>query len=321
MLVRAALAAGFSLLAVGGAAARGLDRGYTPPARVTALDETAAGIATALAWTPRSCESVVLWQPPLFARRTFRAPGPCPQTSTGRGISSVATDSSRVVWLAYAGGNTREYTLWTATPTRRTPRQLRFAAADVDAPPPVVLGNGGESGIPYALGRDVFVIGPSGARVRTYRAPARVTALAEGATSVGVLVDTGHLLVVPLKTGRRVTDLAYPRGAVRAFRIATVGAIVQRTIGIELRTASGATPLVTRPGARLAGFADGQLVYTIGNQIRELERGSRRDVPIRIGLAPLTTDFDRTGMAWISGRRVCWATRVFVGPGPHGGRC
>jgi len=289
-----ALAAGVFLLAVGGAAARGLDRGYTPPGRVTALDETAAGIATALAWSPRSCESVVLWQPPLFARRTFRAPGACPQTSTGRGISSVATDSSRVVWLSYVGGNTREYTLWTATPTRRTPRQLRFASADVDAPAPIVLGNGGESGIPYAVGRDVFVIGPSGARIRTWRAPARVTGLAEGATSVGVLVDTGHLFVVPLKSGGRITDLDYPRGIVRAFRIATVGAIVQTPTGIELRTASGASPLVKRPGARLAGFADGQLVYTIGNQIREFARSSRRDVPIRLGLAPLTTEFDRT---------------------------
>ncbi len=316
-----ALAAGVFLLAVGGAAARGLDRGYTPPGRVTALDETAAGIATALAWSPRSCESVVLWQPPLFARRTFRAPGACPQTSTGRGISSVATDSSRVVWLSYVGGNTREYTLWTATPTRRTPRQLRFSSADVDAPAPIVLGNGGESGIPYAVGRDVFVIGPSGARIRTWRAPARVTGLAEGATSVGVLVDTGHLFVVPLKSGGRITDLDYPRGTVRAFRIATVGAIVQTPTGIELRTASGASPLVKRPGARLAGFADGQLVYTIGNQIREFARSSRRDVAIRLGLAPLTTEFDRTGMAWVSGRRVCWATRVFVAPGPHGGRC
>ena len=316
-----ALAAGFSLLAVGGAAARAFDRGWTPPAPVTALDETAAGIATALAWTPRSCESVVLWEPDFFARRTFRAPGPCPQTSTGRGISAVATDSRRVVWLAYVGGNTREYTLWTATPTQRAPHRLRFAAADVDAPPPLVLGNGGESGIPYALGRDVFVIGPSGARVLTWRAPARVTRLAVGAASVGVLVETGHLLVVPLKRGGRVTDLDYARGFVRAFRVAAVGAVVETPSGIELRRASRATPLVKRPGARLAGFADGQLVYTLGHQIREFLRSSGRDALIRRGFAPLTTEFDRRGMAWVSGRRVCWATRVFVDPGPHAGTC
>src|SRR4051794_24540624 len=182
-----ALAAGFSLLAVGGAAARAFDRGWTPPAPVMALDETAAGIATALAWTPRSCESVVLWEPDFFARRTFRTPGPCPQTSTGRGISAVATDSRRVVWLAYVGGNTREHTRGPAPPPRRAPQRLRFAAADVDAPPPLVLG--------------------------------------VGAASVGVLVETGHLLVVPLKRGGRVTDLDYARGFVRAFRVAAVGAV------------------------------------------------------------------------------------------------
>src|SRR5262249_57279780 len=110
------------------------------PAAVWGLDETAAAVATGVGWTPRSCEAVILWQPDYFARRTFRAPGPCERTSTGRGVAAVATDGERVVWLAYAGGNQRDWLLWTATRTARRPRLLRFRSADVDGPAPIVLG-------------------------------------------------------------------------------------------------------------------------------------------------------------------------------------
>jgi hypothetical protein len=317
---RVAFSAALALAVAGSAGATALDRGFTAGAPVTALDETAASVATAVAWTPRSCEAVVLWQPDTFARRTFRAPGPCPQTSTGRGIAAVATVFERVVWLAYAGGNSRDWTLWTATPTARTARRLRFATADVDAPQPIVLGNGGEQGIPYAAGADVIVIGPSGKRALSWHAPAGVVALAQGANSVGVLVETGHLFVIAL-SGGRVTDYDYPPGAVRAFRIASVGAVVERRAGIEIRTARGATPFPVPAGARLVGFVDGQLVYAVRNQIREYFRPGSRDVLLRRVQTPFRAEFDRRGMAWASGRRVCWAVRVNVAPLPHGTGC
>jgi hypothetical protein len=316
MRTRLPLAALGALLAAGVAAAAAFDRGYTAPAPVSALDETAAAVATGLAWTPRSCEAAVLWQPDTFARRTFRAPGPCDETSTGRGIAAIATDGRRVVWLAYAGGNLRDWLLWTATPTARTPRRLRFASADVDAPAPIVLGNGGEGGIPYAVGRDVVVIGPRGSRVLSWRAPARVVALAEGAGSVGVLVATGHLLVVAL-SGSHVTDLDYAPNEIVAFRIAAVGAVVQTKAGVEVRNAQRTTPIPARAGARLVGFVDGQLVYAVGDEIRRYDRSSRRDQLLRRVRPPFTAEYDRRGLAWVSGRRVCWAVRVEAVPGPH----
>jgi hypothetical protein len=316
---RVALAVAAALAVVWSAGATALDRGFTAAAPVTALDATAGAIATALAWTPRGCESVVLWQPDLFARRTFRAPGPCPRTSTGRGIAAVATSSDRVVWLAYAGGNSREWTLWTATPTARAARRLRFARGDVDAPSPIVLGNGGEQGIPYAVGAHVIVIGPSGKRVLSWQAPARVVALEQGANSVGVLVATGNLFVVGLDSGL-VAEHDSPPGEVRAFRIASVGVIVETRRGIEIRTAPGAR-LPVPAGARLVGFADGQLVYAWRDQIREYFRPRSRDVLLRRARPPYTAEFDRRGMAWISGRRVCWAVRVNVTPVPHGSTC
>jgi hypothetical protein len=322
MRVRAAVAAILALAAAGAAAAAALDRGYTAPAPVSALDETAAGIATGLAWTPRSCEAVVLWQPDLFARRTFRAPGPCDQTSTGRGVAAVSTDGERVVWLAYAGGNERDWLLWTATPTARTPRRLRFRSADVDAPAPIVLGNGGEGGIPYALGRDVIVIGPTGRRALFWHAPARVVALAQGAGKVGALLETGHLIVVPLAGGGAgATDLDYAPGEVRAFRIAAVGAVVQTRGGIELRTARRRTLLPIPRGSRLVGYVDGQLVYAVGGEIRRYWRATGRDVLLRRVRPPFMAEYDRRGLAWVSGRRVCWAVRVSVEPGPVFPRC
>ena len=320
MRVRAVVASVLALAAAGAAAAAALDRGYTAGTPVSALDATAAAVATGLAWTPRSCEAVVLWQPDFFARRTFRAPGPCERTSTGRGVAAVSTDGQRVVWLAYAGGNTRDWLLWTATPTARRPRRLRFRSADVDAPAPIVLGNGGEGGIPYALGRDVIVIGPTGRRALFWHAPARVVALAQGGGKVGALLDTGHLFVVTLANGG-VTDLDYTPSQVRAFRIVAVGAVVQTRTGIELRTAARRTPLPTPAGARLVGYVDGQLVYAVRDQIRRLTRASGKDVLLRRVGTPFRAEYDRRGLAWVSGRRVCWAVRVVVEPGPVFPRC
>ena len=320
MRTRAVVVSLLALAAAGAARAATLDRGYIAVAPVSALDETAAGVATGLAWTPRTCEGVVLWQPDFFARRTFRAPGPCERTSSGRGVAAVSTDGERVVWLAYAGGNIRDWLLWTATPTARTPRRLRFRSADVDAPPPIVLGNGGEGGIPYALGRDVIVIGRTGRRALFWHAPARVRSLAQGGGKVGALLDTGHLLVVPL-AGGRVTDLDYAPNQVRAFRIVSVGAVVQTPGGIELRTAARRTPLPTPPGARLVGYVDGQLVYALRGQIRRLTRSTGRDVLLRRVRGPFRAEYDRRGLAWVSGRRVCWAVRVVVEPGPVAPRC
>jgi hypothetical protein len=174
--------------------------------------------------------------------------------------------------------------------------------------------------IPYAIGADVVVIGRTGSRALAWHAPADVLALAQGAGSVGVLVKTGHLLVVPL-AGGRVADLDYPPGAVRAFRLASVGAIVETAAGIEIRREQRTTALPVRPGARLAGFADGQLVYALGDQIRAYFRRDGRDVLVRRVHPPFSADFDRRGLAWVSGRRVCWAVRLNVGPGPHGASC
>ena len=125
---------------VGGlAAAARADRGWAPPAGagVGPVDVAYGSFAGGIGWTRSTCEGAVLWLPGERQRWLFRVPGPCPATSTGRGVSAVAVSSQRVVFLSYVGGNTREWRLWTATPTAKRPRLLRTASADADAPSPI----------------------------------------------------------------------------------------------------------------------------------------------------------------------------------------
>jgi hypothetical protein len=313
MRVTAAVLVLVSLTAAGVAGAAALDRARTFPTSVTALDMSGQAVATATAWSPSHCESVDLWSPDVNAGYTFQAPGPCPRTSTGRGIASVAMSYNRVLWLAYAGGNTRDWTLWTATPRARRPLKLRFASAPVDAPAPIVLGSGDEYGTPYAVGADVVEVSDTGTRILSRHAPARVTALTAWGGDVGVLLETGHLEVLSSRSGQPpVTDYAYAPGAVRAFRIAKLGAIVQTTDDIEIRTPTKTTPLGLGPRARLIAFADGNVVYALGSEIRDYKRPSGEDVLFRRVKPPFLADFDSGGLAWSVGRQVCFSVRSYV---------
>jgi hypothetical protein len=300
------------LVLAGVATAATLDRARTFPTPVTALDMTIQAVATATAWSPAHCESVDLWSPDIKGAYPFRAPGPCPRTSTGRGIASVATSYNRVVWLAYAGGNTRDWTLWTATRTAKRPLKLRFASADVDAPAPIVLGNGGEGGIPYAVGADVVELSDAGKRVLGWHAPARVVALAAETVGVAVLLANGHLdLVGP--SGKQVeADYDYAPGEVQAFRSVGLKAIVSTKDDIEIRTPTTTTPLGVGPDARLVGFADGNVVYARGSEIRDHKQTSGDDVVLRRAKPPFLAEFDRGGLAWTTGRHVCFSVRAFI---------
>jgi hypothetical protein len=313
MRVTAAVVVLVGLIAAGAAGAAALDRARTFPTSVTALDLSGQAVATATAWAPGHCESVGLWSPDVRAAYTFQAPGPCPRTSTGRGIAAVATSYNRVLWLAYAGGNTRDWTLWTATRRAHRPLKLRFASAPVDAPAPIVLGNGDVGFIPYAVGADVVVVSDTGARVLSWHAPAGVTALTSWGEDVGVLLETGHVEVVASRSGRQtVTDYDYAPGEVRAFRIAKLGAIVQTADDIEIRTPTKTTPLGLGPRARLIAFADGNVVYALGSEIRDYKRPSGADVLFRRVKPPFLADFDSGGLAWSVGRQVCFSVRSYV---------
>lgn len=316
------LLAAFVLTGVAGAAA--LDRLRVEPTAVTALDMTDQAVATATAWAPGHCESVDLWSPDIRAAYRFSAPGPCPRTSTGRGISAVSTNYSRVAWLAYTGGNTRDWTLWAARRDKKPPVKLRVASAPVDDPPPIVLGNGSDGLIPYAVGRNVFVLDDNylDRHLLSWRAPARVVSLAATGYQVGVLVETGQLeLVGWIGTKPRVTEYSYAPGEVLAFRKGAPGLIVGTTRDIELNDGTTRTPLGIGPGARLLGFADGNVVYARGAELRDHYLRTGKDVLLRRVKPPVLAEFDRRGLGWATGRHVCFAvhdyfaSRTYLAPG------
>lgn len=301
--------------AVGAATASGtaLDRGWAPGGAITSVDTTEGALAAGVSWTPQACEGVVLWVPWQFARYTLRLPRPCPAVSTGRGVSSVGLAGSRVVFVSYVGGNTREWRLWTVTPTARRPRLLRTVSTDAGDPSPILVGNGGQGGIPYAVGREVFVLTAQGARELQWQAPADVVSLSENAGAVGVALANGHVVVLSIPSASLVYDFALDPGTVRAARPVSGGVVIETTSGIELRRGRTAVQRFPVPaGSKLAGFVDGLLVYTTRTAIRYYDRGSRKGGIVRLARAPVAADFDRLGLGWSQGARLCWSVGTYA---------
>ena len=104
------------------------------------------------------------------------------------------------MWLAYGGGNIREWSLYTATPKSAKPLRLRFAARNVDGPAPIVLGPGTPVGVPYAVNREIVFLGDDGTRLFKVIADSPVRQVAAGPGPFGIrvvaLTADGH--IVPL---------------------------------------------------------------------------------------------------------------------------
>src|SRR5919205_4393242 len=114
----------------------------------TTAPVTAVGIAaTNVAYATSDCR-VHLWNRTTGHVTTFGTGPACERTSTGTAVGTVSVARNRVLFLHYTGGNTREWSLWTATATAPKPRQLQFATSDPDDPPPIVLGQAHDGVIP-----------------------------------------------------------------------------------------------------------------------------------------------------------------------------
>jgi hypothetical protein len=262
------------------ASAASADRAVTSPGKVLALARSGYSVAWLSAPTPGHCGATVhLWN--LATGGTYAlgrhpdalcAEGP----STGSGITRIAVAGNRVFWLAYAGGNTRDWILYTATTTRRTERKLELEEVDVDAPPPIVLGVGSGALVPYAVGSTVKVVAADGRLLYRWRAPGRITALTAIAAEYGghgpgqlaVFVRGGRCFL--LSAGGGVQQLfAFPVGAVQEFALAPVGLIVQLAGGnIEIRRGSTLRHLAIPAQAHVLDFSNRLLLYRIGDQVR-----------------------------------------------------
>jgi hypothetical protein len=295
---------------VGGlAAAARADRGWAPPAGagVGPVDVAYGSFAAGTGWTRSTCEGAVLWLPGIRQRWLFHVPGPCPATSTGRGVSAVAVSSRRVVFLSYVGGNTREWRLWTATPTAERPRLLRAAAADADAPSPILLGNGGEEGIPWAVGRDVFVLAGDGHRALTWHAPADVLSLNEHSGLLAATLADGTVTLVAVQPSQAAVA-SYAQPGARTAQAISGGVVIDAADGIHLRKGTSALRFDVPAGARLLGYSDGWLVYASGREVHVYSYQRKQDILARrVRSGPVAADADRGGMGWTNGGALCWS--------------
>src|SRR5581483_1952713 len=294
------------------APAAGADRVVTSPGKVRALARSGYSVAFLSAPEKGHCgPSVELWDLAgrgvwRLGRHTDRLCASKP--STGNGITSVAVAGNRAVWLAYAGGNDRDWILYTATTTRPTERQLTFRTVDVDAPPPIVLGTASQSVIPYALGSSVRVIAADGRRLYTWRAPGQVTNLTAYGSEVAVFVRGGRCFVLE-SSGAVAHTYAFRPGSVQQFALGGRGLVVQLPGGrIEVRRGASIHRFSISPQARMLDYAGNILLYRIGNSVHGRFLWTGKDRVVRHAtLAVVETN----GMSYARGDRVysiAWVT-------------
>lgn len=277
------------------------------PSPVVAVASDGPYVAVAEGRGARDCDRVSIWitsQQRLvkLGRRTH-----CEATSTGSGIAAVTIARNRAVWLHYAGGNIREWSLWTATTTNRGPRRLAFATSGPDAPSPIVIGGGDfdrrqgfdDDVLPYAVGRKVVVLTAVGARSYTWDAPSRVTALDSDPGVLAVAVEDGRIFV--LEEGKVVRTFPGTTAATRVG-IGVDGIAAQRGRNLEVVSSDGGTQRRALRAGEQASFGSGwgaALLYR--GRIRVVRLGDGTPVTSVAGSAAA---LDNSRFTYASGRRV-----------------
>jgi hypothetical protein len=246
-------------------------RSVTAPAPVTALAFDASRIAYATGFSPGDCNRVYVWNLATRGVSKLGRKTHCEQTSTGNAVESLSIAGPRVLWVHYAGGNLRDWSLWTATTTRPAPLLLRFATRDVDAPPPILVGEGDSTSLggilPYALDRLVIALRVNGSRRFAWTAPARVTALAASGEELAVASRGG--VVTVLDAAGRVRRTETFAGEVTALRIAGTGIVALVGRRLVLRR-GGESSWLLPAGARLEDATTTAAFYVTGGQVRRL---------------------------------------------------
>lgn len=287
-------------------------RSIVNAAPVTAVSVTGRTVAYAVGRTGASCGTVRLWDTATRGLWTFgeRTIVGCDEgLSGGFGIAQVATSGRRIFWVTNAGGNITDYQLWTATPTRRTPRRLAFTSYETGEPPAIVLGNGAADGVPYAVGGTVTLVAANGARVFRTDLGSRVRLLAAGTGPgqghiVAALAD-GRVVTLS-RTGQVLATDSQAPGTVRALALGLRGPVVQ--VG---RTVTMGSSTVTLPaGGLMLDYRRGTIVYRKGTQARAVEIATGADTLLQAVVLkpwqPLHFSTDGLGSAWARTNTVSW---------------
>jgi hypothetical protein len=276
--VKHVIAAVIALAAVSAAPAAA-PRTVTAPAPVVALSADGPWIAYAVGRSAHDCNRVFVWH---LGRRTVTKLGRktnCEQTSSGSAIADVAIVGKRVLWLHYAGGNRRRWSLWTATTSRPSPVLLRSVEVDAESPPPILIGEGGSERyfVAYAVRNEVIALREDGSRAFRWTSPSPVTAL--GAHWLHVAVARADGRVTVLQEGGALlweTTVGTPISAVFTTEFGIIG---QR--GREVVYDDGERTYAYRApsGSRLVDGARAHaLVVDRGGIVREVDLATQRTV-------------------------------------------
>lgn len=284
---------------------------------VTALSVTRSSVVWAVGRSKRDCGHVRLWDTATkglwtFGHGTLRGCEEGP--SGGAGFSQVATSGRRVFWITHIGGNITDHRLWTATPTRTSPRLVASVEAASDESAPLVLGVGTPDGVPYALGGTVTYVSDTGARLFRVTLEAPVRRLAAGMThgSARVIAALANGKVVVLSRSGIVMDTyEYDAGAVRAVALAYGGPVVQVASTVNVGWSGTGIQIVLPAGALMLDYRERTVFYRLGAELRSRGVGNDLDRPLHRfpirSWQPMLFSID-LGEGWAVGAMLNWRT-------------
>jgi hypothetical protein len=276
--------------------------------RVASLSATAVEVAYAAEVRPR-CFEIRVWN--TADRGVRRYASHCfPATSTGSGVAGVTVVGGRALWLTFAGGNFREWSLWTKSQTSRA-RRIRFVSREVDGPPPIVLGSAWEGSLPYSVDRTIVVLGSNGARRFALTAPERVVSVSAHSRGYAAVLADGRVLTIS-STGTVLRERAFEPGFVEAAVLAGPGLILKTRNGLQIRKDESVREISLPAGSRFQGYSEGLLAYSSGRQLRLLRLSDTRNVVFRTLERGFHAQLGRQGIAYASGSRVSFNAWVVV---------
>ena len=285
---------------------------------ITSIGLTHASVAFSVGKTKTDCDHVELWNTDTRGTWRFGRKRPCGDLPLFSGIGQIGVATDRVVWISYAGGNNTDWQLWTATPTKSTPKQLAFVERDSMGAPAVVVGSGTQQAVPYAVGASVTWLGENGTAVFKWTAPSEVRAVTSGSGpygwSVAALLAAGDVTVLD-HSGVVAKSYAFAPGTVRWIGLAPGGLLVQVPgAKVEIHRGAATRTVQLKPNAIVLDYAEGRILYRVGQTFwlrnvatgadTQLLQGSRRQ--------PIAAMLDTRGLAWIQGLSANWVCAVCI---------
>jgi hypothetical protein len=255
----------------------------------------------------KRCHEIRLWD--VASGSDKRLASHCfVSTSTGSGVAGVIASGGRALWLTYIGGNIREWSLWTKGRNAKA-RRIAFLTADVDGPPPVILGRAWEGSLPYATGSKIVVLAPDGSRRFTLTAPDRVVSLSAHSRGYAAVLASGHVLTISLE-GKLLRDREFEPGLVQDALLAAPGLVVKTKTALEIHNGD-ATRLIPLPqNSRFLGFSEGIVAYGIGRELRLKQISNGNEALFRTLQPRFQAQLGRRGIVYASSRTLgftAWA--------------